>query len=53
MHRSVRAHHVVVGQQVGKPEFLGPLSIGAHRTGVATQFGLRENHTDPHATSRC
>ena len=34
MHRGVRAHHVVVGQQVGKPEFLGPLSVGAHRADV-------------------
>ncbi len=52
VHCGVRARHVVVGQHVGKPELLGPLGVGAHRAGVAAQFGLREHHTDPHATSR-
>ena len=52
VHRGVRAHHVVVGQHMGKPQLLGPLGVDAHRASVAAQFGLREYHTDLHATSR-
>ena len=34
MHRRVRAQHVVVGQHVGKAEFLDPLGPGAYRADI-------------------
>jgi hypothetical protein len=48
VHGGVGAQHMVVGQQVGVPELLHPLSVGAHRARVATEFGLREDNSDIH-----
>jgi hypothetical protein len=48
MHRRVGADHVVVGEDVGEPELLHPLGVGAHRADVGTDLGLGEDCTDLH-----
>ena len=45
----VGPEHVVVGQDVGEPEALHLLGVGAHRTCVGSDLGLGEHDTESHS----
>jgi hypothetical protein len=48
MHGRIGTEYVVVGEDVGEAQFLGPLAVGADGTAVAAQFCLREGKTYIH-----
>jgi hypothetical protein len=43
MHSRVGTEDVIVGEDVGETQLLGPLTVRPHRAGVAANFCLREN----------
>ena len=48
VHRRVRADDVVVDEDVAEAELLDAFAVGAHCAGVATEFRLRERHSNSH-----
>ena len=48
VHCRVGADDVVVDEDVAEAELLDPFAVGAHCAGVATEFRLRERHSDSH-----
>ena len=49
MHRRVGADDVVIGEDVGKPQFLDALTVRAKGRGIRGDFGLWEDNSDAHS----